>query len=67
MEGIAFVADVGDVFVVGLRVCICFFFDLDLPLLMCFSQYLEFGQASFEHLHFFPSEFGNEGEFRWWV
>jgi hypothetical protein len=25
------------------------------PLCICFSQYLESGYASFEHLHFFPS------------
>lgn len=31
------------------------FLERFLPLCMCLSQYLESGNASFEHLHFFPS------------
>lgn len=31
------------------------FLERFLPLCMCLSQYFESGNASFEHLHFFPS------------
>lgn len=31
------------------------FLERFLPLCMCFSQYFDSGNASFEHLHFFPS------------